>query len=175
MKKTIFAVLISVSIAVLALPAALAAPAQAPVLAITRTPVGPFIRDAEKAALSNFYKREQSWLNLQVTHLQQANQVASTAQQLIDAAKAEGKDTSALETALAQFNADIAQAQVSHDNAANILASHSGFDGSGNVTDIQAAYHTVVDARVAMRNAHGLIVQAVTTLRQAIITWRQTH
>jgi len=175
LKKSITALLISLAVALLALGNVLAAPVNAPALIITRTPIAPGLKDAAGAALSNYFKREQNWLKDQSASLQKANQAAATAQQLIDAAKAVGKDVSSLQTALDQYNSDIANAQSQHDQAANIIDAHNGFDGSGTGTDLNAAYHTVVDARTALREAHADIVLAVMTLRQAVEQWRAAN
>jgi hypothetical protein len=147
----------------------------APEMAITRTPAAPLLGDAAKAALSNYFKREQNGLNVQSTHLQRADDIAVKAQQFINTAKAEGKDVSVLETALGQYDTYIAQAQSTYDTAAAIISAHSGFDENGNVTDMQAARQTVGDARQNLRSAHISIVQAVRTLQQAILQWRMTY
>ncbi len=175
MKKILSVLLLVISLLALTVVNVFAAPVQSQAFAITRTPLAPGLGDAAKAALSNYLKREQNFLTLQETHLQRTGQIASTAQQLIDAAKAEGKDTTSLETALAQFNTDIANAQSEHDQAASILGAHNGFDANGSVTDLSAARQTVVDARTALRSAHASIVQAVTTFRQAVEQWRTTN
>ena len=175
MKKWITGVLLSLSVAALVAAGALAAPAQPRAFVITRTPFGHLLGDAAKAALSNFFKREQNYLTLQSNYLKQATDISGAVQKLIDAAKAEGKDTSALDSALTQYNNDIGQAQSANTTAGSAITVHDGFDGAGAVTDLQAAYQTVLNVRLSLRNAHGLIVQAVTSLRQAIDTWRQTH
>ncbi len=175
LKKPITALLISLAVAMLALGNVLAAPVKAPPLVITRTPIVPDRKDAAAAALSNYFKREQNWLNDQSASLQRAYEAAANTQLLIDAAKAEGKDVSSLETALAQYNSDIANAQAQHDQAASIINAHSGFDADGAVTDMNTARQTVVNARLALRSAHIDIVQAVTTLRQAIEQWRAAN
>jgi hypothetical protein len=149
--------------------------AGAPRMLVTRTPVAPLAKDAAEAALANIFKREQKWLSLQVTHLQQANQIAGTTQQLIDAAKAEGKDTGALESALSQFNASIASAQADHDEAANIISAANGFDGSGSVTDLSSARQTVENARLSLLSAHNSIVQAIRNLAQALHDWKNSQ
>jgi hypothetical protein len=182
MKKLTIHVFIPVVITVLMLgililPAkpAYAEGADAPQFLITRTPIAPLAKDAAAAALSNFFKREQNWLNQQTTHLQKSAQIATTTQQLIDAARAEGQDTSSLETALAQFKGTIASAQADHDQAAGILAAANGFDGSGTVTDLNAARRTVESARLSLRSAHIAIAQATNDLMQILNAWKNSH
>lgn len=142
---------------------------------VTRTPVAPLAKDAAEAALSNIFKREQNWLNIQSSHLQKASEIAGTTQRLIDAAKAEGKDTSALESALAQFNASIASAQADHNQAEGIISAANGFDGSGSVTDLNSAHQTVENARLSLRSAHNSIVQATRDLTQALHDWKNSN
>ena len=175
MKKWITALLIGLSVAALAVIGVLAAPPQAQAFIITRTPFGPALQEAAKAALSNFFRREQNFLTLQSNYIKRGGDVAITAQNLIYSAKAEGKDTAPLETALAQFETDVAGAQSANTAAASTLIVHDGFDGAGKVTDIQAAYQTDLSARLSLRNAHALMIQAETTLRQAFDAWRKTN
>lgn len=74
--------------------------------------------DPDKLAkLSEYFQKEKDWLNQQATHLQTAYEGAAKVQELIDAARANGKDVSALEAALAAYNSGLAQAQAEHDNA----------------------------------------------------------
>ncbi len=147
----------------------------APQMLVTRTPVAPLAKDAAEAALSNIFKREQNWLNIQNSHLQEASQIASTTQQLIDVAKAEGKDTSVLESALAQFNASIASAQADHNQAGNIINAANGFDGNGSVTDLSSAHQTVENARLSLRSAHNSIIQATRDLARALHNWKNSQ
>ncbi len=175
MRKWITGLLVGLSAAALMVMGVVAAPAPVQPFVITRTPLAAGLGDAARAALSNFFKREQNFLTLQSNYIKVGFDASTRLQQLIAAAKAEGKDTAALEAALVQYNADIGQAQSANTAAASTIIVHAGFDGTGKVIDIQAAYQTVLDARLSLRNAHGLMVQAVTTLRQAIDSWRQTH
>ena len=165
------------ALGILFLPAqsAYAGEADAPQLIVTRTPIAPLAKDAAEAALSNLFKREQNWVSQQTTHLQKSAQIAATTQQLIDAARAEGQDVSVLEAALAQFNATIAGAQADHDQAAGIIASANGFDGSGNVTDLNSARQTVEGARLALRSAHIAIAQATNDLVKVLNEWKNSH
>jgi len=149
--------------------------ANAPLMLITRTPIAPLEKDAAKAALSNLFKREQNWLNLQSLELQKTNEIASVTQQLIDAAIAEGKDTSVLQAALNQFNASIESAQADHNQAANIISSANGFDGNGDVTDLVSAHQTVENARLSLRSAHNSIVQGTRALAQAVHNWKNSQ
>jgi post-segregation antitoxin (ccd killing protein) len=136
----------------------------------TRTP------DPDKLAkLAEYFQKEKDWLNKQATHLQTAYEGAAKVQELIDAARAEGKDVSALEAALAAYNGGLAQAQAEHDNAANIIAAHNGFDDGGGVVDVEAARQTTRSARLSLNDAHIELAQSVHALRQALQDWRAAN
>ncbi len=108
----------------------------------------------------------------QANRLEYSGEVAGEAQQWINTLKAEGKDVSALETALSAFNAGIATANGFHNTGAGILSTHAGFDGSGNVTDAQQALNTVTTAANNLRQAHLAITQAAIDFRNAVHDWR---
>jgi hypothetical protein len=131
--------------------------------------------DTAKQKLAEIYQRELTWLNTQATNLSKANDASAKLQNLINAAQAKGLDVTGLVTALNRFNADIANAQVMHDNAANVLNAHNGFDASGNVIDITAARQTLQDGRGNLKNAHDSLVAALHDLHTAVDAWRDTH
>lgn len=124
------------------------------------------------AALSKAYAAEQTWLGKQEQALAKADQTAAKVQEVIEKAAARGIDISALQSALATFNSSLAGVKSEHQNAASILSAHSGFDGSGNVTDRQAARDTVMNARRALGEAHISLTEASWALRDAVRDWR---
>jgi len=119
------------------------------------------------------FKAEQKWLSIQQEHLNKAGEFADKVQTFIDEQK--GKDTSALEAALAAFNQQVAAAQGKHDNAASILSAHAGFDENGQVTNREAARETVKSAHEALANARKTLWQAERDLRKALKDWRQAN
>lgn len=119
--------------------------------------------------------REQKWLSEQQTNLDRANGVVAKVQTYIANQKANGQDTSSLEVALATYQQQLAAAQSSHTTAANVLATHAGFDNNGNVTNPDLARQTLTDAHQALSNAHITLVQAGTDLRKALNDYRETH
>jgi hypothetical protein len=121
------------------------------------------------------YKYVTGLLNFQEENLQRASDAATKANDLIDKAKSNGKDVSALETALKTFTGQITTAQSAHDAAALVLNTHAGFDENGKVTDAQTARQTLKDARDDMRQTRELLKQAVQDLREAVRTWRQQN
>ena len=176
-KKTITAIVSSLMAAMLCLLILAAAPT-APVFAETGPTPAPHARKTpgqNNARLTLHYQNEQQVLIKQQSHLDKVNQLAAKIQTLIDKARGAGKDVSALESALANFNSKVASAKSAHDQAASILGTHNGFDASGSVTDAAAAHQTLVDARLALRDVHSNLSQAAVELRQAVRTWRQQN
>lgn len=126
------------------------------------------------AALSQAFKHEQQLLGTQQTNLDKASDSVSKIQDLISQASAKGIDTSALTSALAIFQEQLATANTSHATAAGILASANGFDANGNVTAVAAARQTVQDARQNMLDAHNTLAQALKDLHSAVKTWEDS-
>lgn len=136
----------------------------------TGTPPGPL-----NTALSNLYQREQNWLGVQSNTLTDANTIAVNMQNWINTLKSQGKDTAALEAALAAFNGQIATAQSAHDTASGVLSAHAGFDGSGQVTERAQAVTTLRQAYQSLQQAHLTLVSAAVNLRLAVRTWINAH
>jgi len=64
-------------------------------------------------------------------------------QALIDKAKANGKDVSAIQAALDTFSQAVKQARPIYEGTQGIVSAHAGFDQNGNVTDFATARETV--------------------------------
>lgn len=114
------------------------------------------------------YQRELEWLEKQTERLAHTAENVERVNNLIAKAEERGLDTSPLQAALAAYQASVAEAQASHDNAGAILGAHAGFDDSGKVTDKEAARQTLVDGRNALNEARHTLDQAARALRQAI-------
>jgi hypothetical protein len=125
--------------------------------------------------LENLLKREQIVINNQQERLNLSNQVVTAAQQWIADLQAEGKDVSALQTALSAFQAGIANAQTSFNTAKQTLDAHTGFDASGKVTNATQALNTLVEAGRAERQFHLTITQATIDFRTAVRAYRQAN
>jgi DNA repair exonuclease SbcCD ATPase subunit len=158
-------------LAAVALAAAFALLPASTVYADEGTPPAPDGKRAER--LEKALQREQEWLDIQQNNLDRANELAEKVQARIDELKAEGKDTSALEAALATYRAEIADALASHNTAAGILSAHTGFDENGHVTDPEQARQTVLDARESLQDARLALRNALLDLRIAIRDFRR--
>jgi hypothetical protein len=126
-------------------------------------------------ALEDWLKREQITLENQAERLKASNQVISHTNQLIEKQKAAGKDTAALETSLGSFSKAVGETQVLHDNAAEILSSHAGFDANGKVIDAKQALQTLHNAGLPLREGHLKITQATLDFRQAVRAYVQAN
>ncbi len=138
----------------------------------TPAPKGPAAPQANGAVaiarLEKIYQAEQKALERQGTNLSNADRLITRAENIVQRLKARGLDTSKLEAALKDFQADLAQAKTYHDQAAGILSTHAGFDDQGKVTDRQQAHKTVLEAGKALRDAHRAIFDGRTAVQDAI-------
>ena len=125
--------------------------------------------------LTNLLTREKLALSNQASRLEMSGKVAQTTQTYIDAQKANGKDTSGMESALAAFNQAIGTAQGYHDQAAKILANPAGFDSNGQVTDAKTARDTLHTAAIPLRQAHTTLTSAALNLRVAVQDFRNAN
>jgi len=96
-------------------------------------------------------------------------------QKLIDRAKENGKDVSAVQAALDAFKDALKDAQPVYESAKGIINSHQGFDSNGKVTDAEKAQETVK----AMSEKLGAIKDAMNgngkALRAAIKAFREAN
>jgi prefoldin subunit 5 len=146
--------------------------------AVPATPAyaaAPTLQAEEGLRLEYILQRQQLWLTGQQNRLDQARQYVTITQPFLAELKAQGKDTSTLETALTNFSTQIQAAQVSHDAAKQILEAKAGFDANGQVTDPQQARETLRTARQSMMEAQLTMKQAVMDLRQIIREFRQAN
>jgi ribosomal protein L17 len=120
------------------------------------------------ASLTKAFQHDLSWLNVQQTNLGKANNVVAVVQNLITQADNQSIDTTALASALNNFQSQLATALTFHDSASAVLSAHNGFDAGGNVTDPVAATATVQAATSDLQNAHKDLVAAMQYLIKAV-------
>ncbi len=99
----------------------------------------------------------------------------SKAQELIDKAKANGKDVSALQAALDAFSDAVKQAKPIYESGKGVIASHQGFDSNGKVTDQTKAIDTVKDLGGKLKEIRQTIFPAAKALREAVRAFRQAN
>jgi hypothetical protein len=142
---------------------------------LAAAPAVPPVQQGDGARLELLLKRLNLALDGQSQRLRLAGESADLVQEWIDLLNSDGKDTAPLQTALDQFNADLVEAQASHDEAARILGAHAGFDDDGKLTDRPQAIGTLRSAGRALRECHRSLVDATIHLRSAIVDWRQSQ
>jgi len=120
-------------------------------------------------------QRLQLALQGQQLRLDMSRTIITQSQAWIDALKADGKDTSALQSALDAFSGQVQATQSTHDKAKSVLDAKAGFDASGKVVDADQARQTVKDARQAMKDAHEIIRDASDAFRDAVRAFRQAN
>jgi hypothetical protein len=118
--------------------------------------------------LGIWFMREKNALSAQQTHVKEAQDVEQKTQTAINKLTSEGKDASWLSSALASFTQGVSTAESYNNQAAGILNTAAGFDGSGNVTDARQALTTIRQAGHYLREAHLAITQATLDFRAAI-------
>ena len=97
------------------------------------------------------------------------------AQQLIDRAKANGKDVSAVQAALDAFEAALKKAQPIYESTKGIVSSHQGFDANGKVTDPVKAQETVESLRGKFKEIKDAMNGTGKALREAIRAFREAN
>ena len=117
--------------------------------------------------LEKAYQRELKATDAQAERLTGAEERVQKFAERIANLKSKGKDTSALEEALANFNEILKAAHTTHDQAAGILKTHAGFDEQGKVTDIQKARETVRQTEKLLSEVHRDLRPAIRDLARA--------
>jgi len=97
------------------------------------------------------------------------------AQELIDRAKTNGKDVTALQSALDAFADAVKKARPVYESTKGIIASHQGFDAGGKVTDLQQAKQTVADMGEKLKEIRDILEDQARALREAIRTFRNAN
>jgi len=125
--------------------------------------------------LVQVWAREQAIYSKLGTFLNNVDQGITRGQDLINKAKAKGKDTSALQTALDTFSAAVKQAQPIYQSTQGIVSSHSGFDANGQVTDRTQALTTVQDLGGKFKDIRQVLHDPRVALQGAIKAFRQAN
>ncbi|MEI8164833.1 MAG: hypothetical protein WCG26_00580 [Chloroflexales bacterium] len=132
-------------------------------------------QDSKTTVIERNYATAQAHLKLQDTALTRFGAFADKLAEVIATAQAKGKDTTALEQALATFRQKLEAARATWQTASDTLTSHAGFDAQGKVTDAATARETLKSARTAMQSAHTTVLSARTELRQALTAFRKAN
>lgn len=97
------------------------------------------------------------------------------AQELIDKATANGKDASAVQSALNAFKAAVEKSRSIYDSLKSLITAHTGFDANGKVTDATQAKATVQSVRAKMQELKTSMDGTGKALREAIKAFRDAN
>ncbi len=137
------------------------------------TPMPPAQQSTSR--LERIWSRQQAIYSRLGAFFNNSDQILSKAQDLINKAKANGKDTSALQPAFDTFSQAVKQAEPIYQSAGEILSSHQGFDANGNVVDQTQAIATVKDFASQLKNIRQLLQDPRKALREAIREFRAAN
>jgi hypothetical protein len=140
----------------------------------------PPVPGAERKQPSN-ERLEQVW-GRQLKHYERMGQrferedeFMAKAQKLIDRAKENGKDVSAVQAALDAFEAAVQKARPIYESMNGIVNSHQGFDANGKVTDPAGAQETVQAMHAKFQEIKATMDGTGKVLREAIKSFREAN
>ena len=107
--------------------------------------------------------------------LGKAEDFVERAQRLIDRASGNGKDVSAVQSALDAFEQAIKDARPIYESANGIVNSHQGFDAEGNVTDPEKAKDTVQQMGEKLKEIREAMDGTGMALHEAIRAFREAN
>lgn len=167
-KKTLLAAL-AVALTLAAVPAstAFAAGAQDPT-----TPPGGQVSNER---LEQAWERAQARYERVSSFLERSDDRIAHLEDWLAKMKEQGKDTSAVEAALANFEAALERVEPIHESTGAIIAAHAGFDENGKVTDAALAQQTLKDLHAKAQEAKEAMDGAGKALREAIKAFREAN
>ena len=139
-------------------------------------PVTPVPGQLSSDKLQKAWGKEQTMYARIGKILDGANTLISKIQSKLDDAKSQGKDVSAVQTALDAFSAAVKNVQPTYSDMQKIVQSHSGFYASGNVTNPTQALQTVQSFNsYAEQIRQAGVGEAGKALHEAIKAFRQAN
>ena len=127
------------------------------------------------ARLERAFKALQKIVEQQARHMKRADALIGKAEVLITRAKANGKDTAALEAAVAAYKTKEIEFKKLNSAAADILKTHAGFDANGKVVNRDLAKQTLQDGHEQVKDARGLFSDALKKLHETFKAWREAN
>jgi len=127
------------------------------------------------ARLEKAFAALQKMVEKQAQHLERAEAFVGKAEGWISKAKANGKDTAALEAAVTAFKSKEAEAKKLNGTAANIVKTHAGFDANGKVVNRDQARQTLQDGNQPLKEARGVFGEALKNLHETFKAWREAN
>ena len=139
------------------------------------TPPPPTDRQLSNERLERVWARLQRAYERQGHMLERADGMTERIQGLIDKMNENGKDTTALQTALDAFEEALKDAHPIYESAKGILNSHQGFDANGKVTDREKAIETVKELGAKLKEVRQTVGEPGHALREAIQAFRDAN
>ncbi len=121
------------------------------------------------------FERQQANLDRQLENIQKMSTLTGKAQERIEGLKANGKDVTDLEEALASFENKIGEINASHLVAVELIADHAGFDDNGQVTNPVTAKTTIQNLHDALKTTRRMMGDSSRALREALRTFRAVN
>jgi len=106
---------------------------------------------------------------------ERADAFTAKIQELIDRAKANGKDVTTVQAALDAFEAALKDAHPIYESGKGIVNSHKGFDDAGKVTDPEQARQTVKDMHDKLEEIRDAMNGTGRALKEAIKAFREAN
>lgn len=144
-------------------------------LALTTSDATPLPATVADQRLELVWARQQAEHARLTIIFDSAGERSARVQQLIDRAKAKGKDVTDLQSALDNLENAIKEARPVFESTNGIIASHQGFDANGNVTDVTTALATVRDLGEKYQEIRTIVQPALQAFRQAVRDYRRTN
>ena len=104
-----------------------------------------------------------------------ADSMTTRLQNLINRAAQNGKDLSAVQSALDAFEAALPDAKSAYESAESMVDTHQGFDDSGKVTDTETARATVQALREKFKAVHDAMNGTGKALLEALRDFREAN
>ena len=167
-KKTILLALIAVlSVATLPFVSVTAASAD--------DPAPPPQEQIRTGKLEQIWARQQRLYEKIGNGFDRADEFTARVKKLIDRARENGKDVSAVQAALDAFEAALKEAYPIYESCKGIINSHQGFDSNGKVTDPEKARETVRAMGEKLKEIKAAMNGTGRALRDAIKAFREAN
>jgi hypothetical protein len=96
-------------------------------------------------------------------------------QSRLDKAAENGKDISALQSALDAFESALTSAKPTYDGMSGLVSAHAGFDADGKVTDTEQAKSTVKEVGAKLKEVKDAMGGTGKALREALKAFREAN
>lgn len=108
-------------------------------------------------------------------NLEYQDEFVARIEDLVAKAKENGKDVSAIETALADYKKAVEASQPLYEQAVQLVQTHAGFDANGKVTDLEKARETVKSLGETLQKHREVMGDALKALREALKAFRDAN